>query len=140
MHKAFGGCAQQRNQRLVTGLALSVLVLVVAGCDPEPYGDCALPRSEAIQEFCLGSGPNADVQTQSNCVVDFVFQCEEQLCATYNGSSPFCTAECNTPCSTDECPDNGTCVEFAPGTGRFYCVAPDPVSYTHLTLPTICSV
>ena len=112
-------------------LVLASALLLVAGiaCDPEDYGPCTLPRSEALNEACEASHSDGDETTPAtdsspNCVVDFVFECESQLCGTYNGSDPFCTSRCNDAADT-ACPKGGACLEWVPGLGEFFCVPPE---------------
>lgn len=127
----------------VAGGVLCVLAMVSVGCQPEPYGSCSLPRSEVLDQACkaqptTGEGQQANTESTRNCVVDFVFECESRLCASYAGSSPFCTERCkdsNGDGKVDQlddasCPDGGACVEFVPGTEDFYCIPPSQAKPT----------
>ncbi|MDX9722557.1 MAG: hypothetical protein RBU37_17555 [Myxococcota bacterium] len=114
-------------------LAVTIASLSVA-CAPEEYGACTLPQSEAIADACKPPKENATgSQSASSCVVDFVFECESKLCGTFKGSDPFCTLRC-TPESEDcgdncvgnpPCPKGGSCLEWVPGLGTYYCVPTD---------------
>lgn len=111
------------------GWVLAASLVMALGCNPEPYGPCTLPSNDTIKQACTGSGEDggdggAVTTSEASCVVDFVFECESQLCGTYQGSNPFCTERCEGPDDTG-CPQGGTCIEFVPTTGQFYCVGPD---------------
>ena len=133
---------------LFTAAILVAGLLVIGGCQPEPYGSCSLPRSSVLDQACktqttTGEGEQANTESKRNCVVDFVFECESRLCATYAGNSPFCTERCsdakgNNDGTIDQyddasCPDGGACVEFVPGTGDFYCIPPSLAKETDFT-------
>lgn len=109
--------------KLRTLAILFALFSIGLACTPEDYGPCTLPSSEALNEACSPSGGDDNTTASASCVVDFVFECESQLCGTYQGSEPFCTVRCTDP--TDVCPGKGTCVEWIPGLGEYFCVPPE---------------
>src|SRR5690606_9468891 len=100
--------------------------LVLSACDPGPYGPCTLPSSEALDEACNPESSEGENETtaSASCVIDFVFECESQLCGTFQGSDPFCTERCQGLGDTS-CPENGVCLEWVPGLDDYYCVPRD---------------
>ena len=113
--------------KLRTLAILLALFSLGLACTPEPYGPCTLPSSQAMNEACSASGGDDNTTAAASCVVDFVFECESQLCSTYQGSAPFCTVRCTDPADAS-CPKvpetgvRGSCVEWIPGLGEYYCV------------------
>lgn len=125
---------KQRTLRLGTFAAALLLVglgLLTSACGPEEYGPCTLPRSEALNDACSSQTSEGEAgvpttKTNPSCVIDFVFECESQLCGTFNGSDAFCTERCLGEGDT-ACPKNGTCLEWVPGLGEYFCVPSDMV-------------
>ncbi len=140
-----------KNAVWARGVGLGVLLVMVLfllqGCAAEEYGPCTLPRSEALDEACKVSSDGSGATNAASCSVDFVFECESQLCGIFQGSDAFCTyrcvperenpAECCNPLDTNECgplfcvgggegtkecPKGGRCLEWVPGIGEFLCV------------------
>lgn len=96
-------------------LGVGLLTLGLGGCDPEPiFGSCEF--SASIVKTCEEEAET----TVFNCVVAPLPateqtsstnghpSCLEKVCASWQGSDPFCTKEC-----TDNagCPDGSTCQE-----------------------------
>lgn len=121
MARPRGACSPELLLLLVMALA----ALVATACDPGPYGACTLPSSEALDDACSSGGSSSgETEASSSCVIDFVFECESQLCGTFRGSDPFCTERCSGPTDTS-CPQSGVCLEWVPGLGEYYCVPQD---------------
>ena len=132
MHNAKGG--RLHKLLISSGILMILGATSLVGCAPEPYGACNMPRSEALDETCNPEGGQQSGQqttATANCVVDFVFECDSRLCASFEGEKPFCTDRCK---DTDgdkiisdaehaACPDSGFCTEFVPGTGDYYCIS-----------------
>ena len=110
-------CPQGVFRYLALGSSALLIALALSACTPEDYGPCTLPSSEALDEAC---SPSSEDGAAASCVVDFVFECETQLCGTYDGSDPFCTERCEP--DGDPCPKDGVCLEWVPGLGEYYCV------------------
>ena len=113
---------------LTLAFVIGAVALLSTACDPGPYGACTLPSSEALDEACNpqqgGEEEGVETEASASCVIDFVFECESQLCGTFQGSDPFCTERCVDGNDTS-CPQGGACVEWVPGLGEFYCVPTD---------------
>jgi hypothetical protein len=73
----------------------------LSACDePELYGDC--PFSNRIVATCDSSTPS----TSLTCVVAEHPYCLESVCASWQGSTTFCTRACT---SDAQCPVASTC-------------------------------
>ncbi len=75
--------------------------LGVAGCeDPADFESC--PLSQSIVEACQADDTNSVL----TCVVGDHPMCEESICASWEGSEPFCSRACQT---VADCPADSTC-------------------------------
>lgn len=106
--------------------------------DVEVYHSCKIPDTKAHKVAC--SPYNGKPGT---CAVDYVFDCDSQICAIYEDSDPFCTYRCqptSTECNSDNpdyckcpegkeckktCPQGAHCIEYIKGTSAYYCLPDD---------------
>lgn len=95
-------------------LALATLLATTA-CGDDFGTACTLPDNDTVKLACEGDGENSN----ASCVVENIVECDSRLCASYRGSSSFCTLSCS---SDSDCPGSAFCAEFVIGTGRKYCV------------------
>ncbi|MCB9729487.1 MAG: hypothetical protein H6744_08775 [Deltaproteobacteria bacterium] len=78
-----------------------LLAAALAACDdPELYGEC--PFSNSIEATCESQAGN----TKLTCVVAEHPFCLESVCASWQGSSTFCTRACT---ADSDCPELSTC-------------------------------
>ena len=104
-----------RAAGLSAAMIVSVAALTGAGCDPDPlFGSCEF--SASIVETCEEEAET----TVYNCVVAPLPaneqrsstnghpSCLEKVCASWQGSDPFCTRECE---QDADCPAASTCQE-----------------------------
>ncbi len=96
---------QTRCSTLVVASTLLVMALAFGACDEDPdFMHC--PLSNSIIEVCEQQAGGAAVFT---CVVEQHPFCVDAICASWEGSDPFCTRACAT--DTD-CPSASTCREY----------------------------
>jgi len=78
--------------------------LSVGACDTtELFHDC--PLSESIVDACEAESTTTDL----TCVVTEHPLCEEQICASWRNSEPFCTQACSV---NADCPVGSTCETY----------------------------
>jgi hypothetical protein len=85
--------------------ALGLASLALAGCDgpPGPFEPC--PLSQSILNVCAEDAEG----TVITCVVESHPMCTDGICASWEGSEPFCS----NPCDTDaDCPSGSACLDY----------------------------
>ena len=93
--------------------------MLLAGCGDD-YGEpCSLPSSASFEAFC-GSTEGETGDSTATCVFTNSAECSTRMCATYIGSSHFCTIECN-PDADSSCPSNSFC-QAVPASDIGFCV------------------
>lgn len=101
-------------------LLLAASALLLTACGDEEVGDaCDLPTP--IAEACADD-PTAN--SSEVCLFERSADCSSRLCATYLGSSGFCTQTCD-PASTDSCPSGSVCDK--PANAEFGFCVPDAI-------------
>jgi hypothetical protein len=100
-------------------LLLSAGLLVLVGCGDD-YGEpCSLPQSATIDAYC-GTTEGEEGDSTATCVFTNSAQCSSRMCATYIGSSDFCTIECD-PDNESSCPGDSFC-QGIPAASIGFCV------------------
>ncbi|MBM4352567.1 MAG: hypothetical protein FJ109_02040 [Deltaproteobacteria bacterium] len=99
------------NRRPLLPLLL-IVVGAFSGCLPqEPYESCGFPPAQEDQ--CIISATDSpelvQIKKANNCVIQQP-QCSEGYCMSVQGQSGFCSEPCT---KDDECPEDGSCKEFA---------------------------
>jgi hypothetical protein len=90
--------------RTLTILVAIGIGFTVIGCDPEPpFGTC--PLSATILEVCEEEATDAVF----SCVVASHPVCLDEVCASWQGSEPFCTLMCE---DDVQCPEGSTCETY----------------------------
>ena len=107
-----------RRTSVILLLAASSLLAwaSVHGCTEDPmFSDC--PFSKSIDQSCSSDDPTIGY----TCVVGSHPYCEEEICATWAGSVPFCSRVC---AGDSDCPAGSTCQTYLETS---FCV-PDSIS------------
>jgi hypothetical protein len=82
-------------------VTLVMLATALSACDePKLYGEC--PFSKSIDATCESTATNTSI----TCVVAEHPFCLENVCASWRGSSTFCTRACTVDA---DCPELSTC-------------------------------
>ncbi len=101
------------------------------------YVSCSIPDKKAYKVACSAIGSKPVI-----CAVNYVMECDSNICGIYNGSDSFCTYRClpsRKECTTDvgctkkdldmaatsyveKCPGKAACVEWISGTAAYYCL------------------
>ena len=101
-------------------LLLTAALLLFAGCGDD-YGEpCSLPESATIEAYCGTTQGEEGGSTTATCVFTNSAQCSSRMCATYIGSSHFCTIECD-PDNASSCPSDSFC-QSVPASEIGFCV------------------
>ncbi len=87
----------------------SAALAMLAGCETQkPYDVCVLDKEVLKKGICTGS---TDVgHDTSTCVVTAHPQCDQSICLSYFGTSPFCTSRC---LRDSDCAGAATCWTYA---------------------------
>lgn len=85
------------------------MVATLAGCETQPpYAACVLDKEVLDKNICTGSTkPGHDTST---CVVTAHPQCDQSICLSYFGASPFCTSRCQLD---SDCAGDATCWTYS---------------------------
>ncbi|MGM0574155.1 MAG: hypothetical protein ACQEXJ_00280 [Myxococcota bacterium] len=95
-------------------------VATLGACADDPlYTDC--PLSNSIEAACAEEGET----TNFTCVVEQHPYCNESICASWEGSSAFCTRACQ---ADTECPTGSACRETDGQEGTIKFCVPDTVA------------
>lgn len=98
---------------------LLALVVSTAGCDDRPGLFTACPLSQSILNACAEDSESTFV----TCVVESHPMCDEQICASWEGSESFCSRVCDTDA---DCPTGSQCLDYL----RFGFCVPDDIDAT----------
>jgi hypothetical protein len=93
-----------RLSRFRSVATVTLAIAAFAGCDDKPGLFQACPLSQSILNACA---EEADT-TLITCVVEQHPMCDEQICASWEGSDSFCSQMCDV--DTD-CPTGSKCRE-----------------------------
>jgi hypothetical protein len=92
--------------RALTGLVALACSAYLLGC-ADDYGEsCDMPNTALFNAACNSSDGN-----QGTCVFRNSPDCSTRICARYQGSTDFCTQECDTA-DASSCPGDSVC--YAP--------------------------
>ena len=100
-------------------LLVTAAVFALAACGDD-YGEpCDLPQSTTVDAYC-GSTEDDEGDSTATCVFTNSAQCSSRMCATYIGSTDFCTIECDPDVDTS-CPSDSFC-QSIPASDIGFCV------------------
>jgi len=105
-----------RPWRVLPIAAITAITLAAVGCDDRPGLFTECPLSQSILNACAEDSESTFV----TCVVESHPMCEEQVCASWEGSDSFCSRVCDVDA---DCPAGSRCLDYL----RFGFCVPDDI-------------
>ncbi len=107
-----------RGFRIVIASFALVVTGFVSGC-ADDYGEaCDMPNTVEFEVACASSEDGTNAGT---CVFRNSADCSTRICARYQGSSDFCTQECQLD-DPSSCPSDSVCYAPANRESQAICV------------------
>jgi hypothetical protein len=110
--------------RAIIGFVAFASCAFIVGCADDFGESCDMPNTALFNAACNSSDGN-----DGTCVFRNSPDCSTRVCARYQGSTDFCTQECD-PADPGTCPGNSVCYAPANRATDAVCIPQDILDQT----------